>query len=1000
MEEDAQMTLVPALRATASLAAIAGAIIFAAPAIAQPSDSASEAESPNVPEDEPAPANAAQPEDTNPVSAEAQGQDDETIIVTGSRLATGFTAPTPVQVVGAARLEQRGVPNIADVLNEVPAFRATNTPAGGELRPNAGYVGGRILDLRGLGSVRTLTLVDGKRFVPSTIEATVDTNMIPSILLERAEVVTGGASAQYGSDAVAGVVNLILNHQLEGLRANFNQSITKYGDGETTTIGLAGGTRLGENIHIIVGAEYEKAHGIGDCQKRPSCRTEVINVGRNPGDLTVPANNILEEVRPSTVPFNGVTVPPSSAYFGRSTPLLRPIDGITFNADGTPRRFQYGTYVNNLWMQGGEGEGETIYFKNFFNSAPLERLAITGALDWEISPAITASLMVNYGQLDSEYSASIYRNIAITMRNDNPFLPRSTDPTLDIPTILAASGLTSFQLGKGFAELGRAPIVMDNKTYRVVGGLEGDLGGSWNWDAYYQYGKNKFRSETSNTTITSRMLRALDATTDAGGNPVCRVNVDANPANDDPSCVAYNPFGNQASDAAKAYVTGTAIQTTETTEHVLAANLRGNLFQLPYGPLAVAIGGEYRSDGLSGTADPLSQQLAFFAGNASAVSGKIKVTEGYAEANLPLLADLPFANELSLNGAVRRTHYKRSSDFHPSSTVNVTTYKYGIVFGPSDWIRFRATQSRDIRAPNINELFGPNTLSAGILNDPFRGGQQTNPTVRGGSNPTLEPEKADTFTIGVVLKPSSGFLRRFRASIDYFDIDISNAIATLGQQNIVNRCFQGEEFACTLITRDPGTGLIVEIDDVLQNVNRLIARGVDFELDYRQPLGSMGDLDFRLLGTHIRDFITVDTVGSVDRAGQTGLRGGFPQGLPDWSVDALVSWQWNAFTLNGHVRWINKGFYNSAFIGPDDPDFSITSPFSSNINEVPSKTYVDLLAQYRVEYGTDREFAVYVGVDNIFNTWPPQVPGAHGTGNNILFNPAGRTYKAGLRVTY
>ncbi|MGE5721161.1 MAG: TonB-dependent receptor domain-containing protein, partial [Sphingomonadales bacterium] len=946
----------------------------------------------------PAPANAAPPEDVSPVPAEPQASDD-TIVVTGSRLATGFNTPTPVAVIGEARLQQRGAANVADVLNEVPSFRATNTPAGGELRPNAGYVGGRILDLRGLGSVRTLTLVDGKRFVPSTGEGTVDTNMIPSILLNRAEVVTGGASAQYGSDAVAGVVNLILNHKLEGLRASANQSITKYGDGADTTLGLAGGFSPIEGLHIVIGGEWEHSEGIGDCQARPSCRTEVINVGRNPGDFSRPANNILANVHPSTVPFNGVTIP---VAFTGSTPTLGPVGGITFNPDGTPRHFEFGTLVNNLWMQGGEGKGETIYFQDFFNSAPLERYAITGNAEWEVSPSLTASLMVNYGHLDSQYSGSRYRNTGVVIHADNPFIPRSSDPTLDIPTLLAANHLTSFKLGKGYEELGRVPIHMKNEVFRTVAGLQGDIG-KWNWDAYYQYGKNNFRSVTSNNPITSRILRALDVTTNGAGQPVCRVNADANTANDDPACVPYNPFGQQASAQAKAYVTGTATQTTDTTEHVVGANIRGNLIKLPYGELALAIGGEFRSDKLAGTADPLSQHLAFFSTNASALSGKIEVAEGYAEANLPLLEGLPFANELSLNGAVRRTHYSRSSAFSDSSTVNVTTYKYGAVFEPFEWVRFRATQSRDIRAPNITELFGPNTLAAGILNDPFRGGQQTNPNIRGGSNPDLVPERADTFTAGIVLKPRGGFLGRFRASVDYYDISIDDAIATLGQQNIVNRCFQGDDFACTLFTRDASSGLIVEVNDVLQNVNRLITRGVDFELDYRQPLGGMGNLDARLLGTYVKDFITVDTVGAVDRAGQTGLRGGFPQGLPDWTFDAMLSWSYQAFTLNGHARYINKGFYNSAFIGPNDPDFSLTGPkgvFSSNTNSVPSKTYIDMLAQYRVSYGPEREFTFYVGVDNIFNTWPVQVPGAHGTGNNILFNPAGRTFKAGLRVSY
>jgi iron complex outermembrane receptor protein len=454
----------------------------------------------------------------------------EDIVVTGSRLATGFAAPSPVSVIGTARLDQRGATNIADALNEVPAFRATNSPSSGELSPSAGYIGGRILDLRGLGSVRTLTLVDGKRFVPSTTQATVDTNMIPSILLERAEVVTGGASAQYGSDAVAGVVNLILNKRLEGIKATAQQQITRYGDGSETTLGLAVGRKLTDTLHLTVGGEWQKNRGIGDCQARPFCRTEVLNFGRNPGYNVISANNILADERPSTVPFNGVTVPAASAYAGRATPVLRPIDGITFNPDGTPRRFQYGSLVNNLYQIGGEGEGENIYFKNLYFTAPTERYAITGNLDWQVTPDITASLMVNYGHLTGEYSGTQYRNTAITLQRDNAFLPRSTDPTLDIPTLLAASGATSFQLGKGFAELGRLALVTKNDTYRGVFSLEGKLGSNWSWDAYYQYGRNDFRYESSNNVIVARMTRALDAVRNGTGQIVCRVNADASAA--------------------------------------------------------------------------------------------------------------------------------------------------------------------------------------------------------------------------------------------------------------------------------------------------------------------------------------------------------------------------------------------------------------------------------------------------------------------------------------
>jgi len=943
---------------------------------------------------EPAPANAAQPSDASATSAEGATTGD--IIVTGSRLATGFSSPTPVAVVGAARLEQRGASNIADALNEVPAFRATNTPASGELRPNAGYVGGRILDLRGLGSVRTLTLVDGKRFVPSTTEATVDTNMIPSILLERAEVVTGGASAQYGSDAVAGVANLILNRRLNGLKASAQYSLTELGDNQTFTAGIAGGANVTDALHVFVGVEYEDGKGIGDCQAREFCRTETLNFGRNPGVTSRPANNILPNIIPSTVPFNGVTVPPAAAYTGRDFPALRPIDGITFSAAGVPRRFQYGAISNNLYMQGGEGTGENIYFRDLYFVSPIERVAVAGGLDWQVTPDITASLSMNYGHLEAEYTTQAYRNAAITIRNDNPFIPRSADPTLDIPTILAASGLTSFQLGKGFIELGRTPTLTRDNVFRTVASLEGKLGADWSWDAYYQYGRNSFRSDIKNALVTTRINAALDATRNAAGQPVCRVNADAITTNDLPGCVAYNPFGQQASEAAKNYIRADAFQTNVTTEHVVAANLRGNLFDLPAGPVAVAVGGEYRNDKARGDTDALSKQLAFYAGNGSSISGRIEVTEGYGEAEIPLLHEMPFFEELSLNGAVRRTHYSRSGP-QGNSTVNVTTYKYGGVWEPIDAIRFRATKSRDIRAPNIAELFGPVTLSSGIVSDPVKG--QTVVSITGGSNPNLVPEKADTFTAGVVLKPQGGFLGRFRASVDYYDIKIEDAISTLGQQNILTRCFQGDAVSCGLITRD-GSGFATSVVDSLQNVNRLITRGIDIEVNYRQPLGGLGNVDFRLLANYVKDFITVDAIGPTERAGQTGLRGGTPPGLPDWTLDGLVSWNYEAFTLNAHARYINKGFYNAAFIGAEQEGYNIALTNSSSTNKVPSRTYFDLLGQYKIETDESRQLTFYVGVDNLFNTTPPLNPGSHGTGNNILFNPALRTFKVGARISY
>lgn len=953
--------------------------------------------------------------EATPATAEPQDDDtaeeDAAIVVTGSRLATGFNAPTPVSVIGADRLEARGSSNIGDALNELPSFRATQTPASSGLSAAAGYVGGRILDLRGLGSVRTLTLVDGKRFVPSTAQSTVDTNMIPSILLSRAEVVTGGASAVYGSDAVAGVVNLILNEKLEGFRVIAQQGISKYGDNSTTQFGAAGGFKLGGNANLVVGGEYEKSRGVGGCPERDWCREEWLNWGRNPGLTSLPANNILSNVIPWTANYNGVTTPPNAAYAGRLLPALRPIDGITFNNDGTPRRLQFGTMANNLYQVGGEsnGDGENIYFKGLYIVSPTERYSTMANLSWEPSDDLRIGLNASYGHLTGRHRGVAYRNTAITIMADNAFLPRSADPTLDFPTVLAASGLTSFTLGKGFDDLGQADIRIRNNVYRAVASVEYDIGGGWDFDAYYQFGLNKFRSDTTNGSIAARILKAVDAVRNSSGQIVCRVNADAVATNDDAACVPLNPFGyanGPTFAAARDYVTENGFQTNKTTEHVLAANLRGALFDLPGGPVAVAVGGEFRSDKVNGVADPLSLANQFFSGNGSFISGKIDVTEGYAETEIPLLKDTPFFHELGLSGAVRRTHYKRSSAFQPSSTVNVTTWKVGGVWAPAEFIRFRATRSRDIRAPNVSELFGPTLRVQGILTDPARGGLQAVAPITLGSNGSLAPEKANTFTVGVVLQPRGGILGRFRASIDYYDIKIDDAISTLGQQNIVTRCFQGDTLSCSLITRDPanadgdgnvGNNPIINIVDTFQNVNKLISRGVDAELSYRQPLGGLGELDTRILVSYVKDLITVDAIGPTQRAGQTGLRAGTPPGIPDWTVDLLATWKYNdSFSLTGHVRYIDSGFYNAAFIGAEQDGYSITLPNSSNTNRVPSKTYVDVLATYKA----NDVFTFYAGADNIFNVDPPRVPGANGTGNNVIFNPVGQTFKAGVRLNF
>ncbi|MCC7463865.1 MAG: TonB-dependent receptor [Gammaproteobacteria bacterium] len=932
----------------------------------------------------------------------------EEVVVTGSRIRSSFDRPTPVSILAADRIEERGASNLGEALNELPVFRATQTPATSGLAPEAGYVGGRILDLRGLGAVRTLTLVDGKRFVPSTTQGTVDTNMIPSILLARAEVVTGGASAVYGSDAVSGVVNLLIDKKLIGYKVNAQAGISSESDNATRQIGLAGGWELESNVHLIVGGEWEKSDGISGCEQRDWCRSGLINVGRNPlapGQVpTRPATSILPDAYTWSASFNGVTTPPRSAYVGVDVPVLRPIDGITFAADGTPRRYQFGYLVNPIWQAGGEHDtplGKNIYF-DFPIVSPTERWTGMGYLTWDASSELTMELGVTYGHGEGRHRSPGHRDTAIVIRSDNPFLPRSSDPTLDIPTLLASSGLTSFTLGKGFDDVGPGLIDVKNDVVRVIGSANYHINDNWQADAYYQYGRNDFRANFTNKVITGNVRNALDATS-VGGTPVCRINADANPANDDPSCVPLNPFGyGNGPDfaGAKAYVTGTGFQTNVTTQHVIAANVTGDLFKLPAGAVGVAAGGEFRSEKVSGDTDALSRANAFINQNGSVISGKVDVTEFYGEINVPLLADLPLARELGMDGAVRQTHYSRSSQLFPGSSVNVTTWKLGAVWAPIEALRLRVSRSRDIRAPNVSELFGPVTTRTGILTDTGNGGQQVIVDVISGSNPNLAPEEADTVTLGVVVQPTAGFLSRFRASADYYDIKIDDAISTLGQQNIVNRCVQGDPLSCSLIVRD-GSNNVVSVTDTVQNVNQLIARGIDFQLNYLQPLRAGNTLHVNVLASYVKDLITVDSVGATNRAGQTGLRGGTPPGIPDWTVDATATVDFaNRFAVTSHLRWINKGFFYPSFIQPGDPGYSLQSPNSVNTNSMPARFYADVLGSAKLPIGAGRTFEVFIGVDNLFDQDPPRFPGANGSGNNVLFDPVGRMFKGGLRASF
>jgi outer membrane receptor protein involved in Fe transport len=912
----------------------------------------------------------------------------EEITVTGSRIVRdGITAPTPVTVVGSERFQNLGATNIGQVLNTLPSFRASSNPQTANIQPRA--AGTSLADLRGLGTNRTLVLVNGRRFVPSTLEGAVDLNQIPTLLLKRSEVVTGGASAQYGSDAVAGVVNLILDDTLEGLRTDVQYGRTEQADGITYHGGVAGGMKFaGGRAHVTAALEYEKNEGTGDCYSRDWCRE--YQVITNPGTATVPklagfpANNILPDAHTVAAVLGGLIV-------------NGPLRGTAFRPDGTPYQYQYGTVFpnNSTFMYGGDGD-------NGFIRAPLMIVPVRRyngfvSTQFDITDSLQSSVELSYGSVRAHGRGAQTRDTSagsvITIRGDNAYLPAG------VKTALTNAGLpltsaTSFVLGRMGDDFGYTDNVSETQVYRGLAGLEGAITDNWKWDAYYQYGETNYDQTIENNRIQqqvagvplatgqpTRIQLAADAVVNpANGQIVCRSTL-TNPSN---GCQPANLFGlNNFSQAAKDYLYGTASQSQTFKQHVVAANVQGDLFSTWAGPVPLAIGAEYRQNKVDTTADPISATSGFYVFNSSIVGGKVSVREGYVETAVPLARDKPALRSLELNGAVRLTDYNTSG--------SVTTWKYGVTYEPLSWLRLRATRSRDIRAPNTDELFRPRTTAFqtvdGILT----------PTVSGG-NANLTPEAADTVTAGFAIS-GSGILEGLRASVDYYDIDLDNAISTLTPQLLVTRC-RTQGVYCDLVDFNPN-GSVAQVRTVFQNLNRLQTKGFDIEVNYARPVGP-GTIDARVLATRLEHLATTDVTGiTIDRAGVTGNNvSGGGAGLPKWQINTLLTYAIAGFSASLEGRFIDDGLFDSTLIGPEQDGYNINLPNSINTNHVASAVYVNLGARYRFANVSEREVELFAGVQNLFDRDPPVAPSNQGATNMILFDPLGRAYRLGVRVNF
>lgn len=913
------------------------------------------------------------------------------ILVTGSRVVrSGFTAPTPVTVLGSEQLGKLGDTNIADSLNRIPSFRAQNTPTTQGL--GQANLGSQLLDLRGIGATRTLVLVDGRRHVPTTTGGTFDLSLIPSNIVSRVEVVTGGASAAYGSDAVAGVVNLIIDNDLNGMKGEVQYGISREGDNEEYSANLAFGSELfGGRGHLVMAGEYSRNGGVGDCFTRKWCSPDGRADGytiANPGGAGAngyPAN-VIGLVNVANMTKAGIVT-------------SGPLRGIQFNADGTinPNRFEYGDLSTtvSVYMLGGEG-------KNFFHEGLMilpktERFSFYNNMYYDFTDTVRGTLSASYGQITAQANAARPLDSGnLVIRRDNAFLPDALAALMDDPNQdgITTDAVTQVNFGRVTTEGGIPQTVGKRSSFRIVAGLEGKLGSVWNWDAYYQIGRADSEQSTTRNKIQANFIRAIDSVRNGQNVPVCRSTL-TDPTN---GCAPINPFGiGNVSDAALNYALGTSTNSFRYVQHAAALNVNGDLFEGWAGPVSVATGVEWRRDTVVGVSDAISTANGFFNNNTAPIDGEISVIEGYAETVLPLIRDASFTRLLELNGAIRQTHYERQNSINRKTSVNATTWKIGAVWEPVEAIRLRATRSRDIRAPNQVELFSGRASGQNFISDPVTK-QQYNTRVFTSGNPALAPEKADTKTAGIVLQSPAGVIPgRLSISADYYDINLEGAIATLGAQLIVNRCQAGSAEFCSYLTRDPDTNFLTGIINQNLNLTSLRSRGWDFELNYQFPASDLGDFSLRVLANRALELSTTDSAGvKTDRAGQTGRPVSQESGVPDWTVNADLTYSSGPFSATVQARYFTGGAYNVTLVGPEDEGYSITAPNSISKNYIPGRTYVNLAASYELT----SSFEVFGAITNLFAVSPPMAPSSVGPYNSVLYDPIGQTFRIGLRAEF
>jgi len=940
-------------------------------------------------------------------NAEAEEQV-ERIQVTGSRiLRPNLSQPTPITSISGEELAKFGTPDLGTVLAELPAIGGTATLQGNS--DSNGAAGLSLADLRRLGTSRTLTLVNGKRHVGGNPGTTaVDLASIPTAMIDRIEIITGGASAIYGSDAVSGVVNVILKDDYEGFEFNLN------GGKSTESVGAEN-----HSFNVLTGGNFANGRGnatfYAGVDRIAEVMTNDLRHPNNYGTISNPENTGEEDGIPDrlTVPNiaselideHGVINPfgPAEARYGfdaMGNPVLQP------TRSGT-NSFAFGYFP--------DGCENCFLLEDYENIYPeLRKTTFASSAKYDLNSAVTLYGDVKYVTTDIEQNFQPdfeFGGYSINVA-DNPYLDDGLRDTL------LNSGQESVPFAKFHGDLGPRSADNERSLYRISLGAKGMfmLGDTFiDYDTYYIYGETSNNIGTNNTVIEGNMLAAIDTVIDpATGNPACRSEVESaqgdgyeNPATfPDQECVPYNPFGLGATEAAAGYVS-TTINTRETLTQELAgfsvASDSSAFFELPGGPVGFAMGYEYRVETSETLVDSLQKQDVLSSAAVPDQSGEYNVSEGFLEVSAPIIAGMTGVEELTVDGAIRVAEYSHAG--------SAKAWKTGLMYSPIENVKIRGTYSKAVRAPNIVEAFSPQSPGFSNIDDPcdtdninddpdraancaalgipegFEANDNVSIDLISGGNPNLDSEESTSKTYGVVYTPD--FLENVSLTVDYYDIEITDAILSVEAQTIIDNCVDGsslDDNFCSSVDRDPETNNIELVRSGYINASAFTTSGIDFELTHSASnvFGLDGTLRTSLMGNYLKELRFFEFQNKPEEVNYEAGELGDPELQARLSLDyALGDW-----AFSWRARYIDR----QARI-----DLSPTGDIPEDLSPayVGSMTYHDISTTYYA----NENVAFNVGIRNLMDKQPPAYITGQG-GNQSIYDAIGRRAYAGVKVTF